>query len=277
MEPTGIVTPSFNDGSRPLGRVDKASAGAHDAIDKVSDAARPMVDRLASGAHQAVDKIASAAGQAAETLGVKGEQLEECPGASIGAGARLCTRAPRGGAGHSRSSRVCPEPSAEVDSLDATWKMEPTKVLDRTSEPVVVGGVAPAVSSLLEDVKSLWHELRGLVHDQLTLAALEARSAGNSLVTMIAAGVMVAALLVSAWLGLMGAAVLWLISIGVMASIAMLLAVVANLALALILYDVIRRQSRHLQFRATLRSLRPVPTARLNSPDREGREHATTT
>lgn len=77
METTGIVTPSFNDGSRTVARtVDKASAGAHDAIDKVSDAARPMVDRLASGAHQAVDKIASAAGQAAETLGVKGEQLK---------------------------------------------------------------------------------------------------------------------------------------------------------------------------------------------------------
>ena len=164
-----------------------------------------------------------------------------------------------------------------MDSLDTAWKMEPTKALDRTSEPAVVGGVAPAVSSLLDDVKLLWHELRGLVHDQLTLAALETRSAGNSLVTMIAAGVMVAALLVSAWLGLMGAAVLWLISIGVLASIAMLLAVVANLVLALVLYDVIRRQSRHLQFPATLRSLRPVPTTRLNSPDREGREHATTT
>jgi len=77
MEATEIVTPSFNDGSRTLGRtVDKASSGAHDAIDKVSDAARPMVDRIASGAHQAVDKIASAAGQAAETLGVKGGQLK---------------------------------------------------------------------------------------------------------------------------------------------------------------------------------------------------------
>jgi len=77
MEATGIVTPSFDDGSRNLGRtVDKAGAGVHGAIDKVSDAARPMVDRITSGAHQAVDKIASAAGQAAETLGVKGEQLK---------------------------------------------------------------------------------------------------------------------------------------------------------------------------------------------------------
>lgn len=77
MESTGIVTPSFNDGTRTLGRtVDQAGSVAHDAIDRVSDAARPMVDRIASGAHQAVDKIASAAGQAAETLGVKGSQLK---------------------------------------------------------------------------------------------------------------------------------------------------------------------------------------------------------
>ena len=78
MEATEIVTPSFNDGSRTVGRtVDQAASGAHDAIDKISDAARPMVDRVASGAHQAVDKIAGVAGRAAETLGVKGGQLQD--------------------------------------------------------------------------------------------------------------------------------------------------------------------------------------------------------
>jgi len=143
--------------------------------------------------------------------------------------------------------------------------MEPTNALDRQGEPAAVGGAPPGDSGLLEDAKSLWHELRRLAHDQLTLAALETRLAGKSLVTMIAAGAMVAALLVSAWLGLMGAAVLWLISIGVIASIAMLLAVAANVVFALILYDVIRRQSRHLQFPATLRSLRPVPSKLLVS------------
>jgi len=138
--------------------------------------------------------------------------------------------------------------------------MEPTNAPDRPGEPAAVGGAPPGNSGLLEDAKSLWHELCGLAHDRLMLAALETRLAGKSLVTMIAAGVMVAALLVGAWLGLMGAAVLWLVSIGVIASVAMLLAVAANLVFALILYDVIRRQSRHLQFPATLRSLRPVPS-----------------
>lgn len=78
--------------------------------------------------------------------------------------------------------------------------MEPTNALDRTGEPAAVGGPLQGASGLLEEVSSLWYEVRGLVHDRLTLAALETRLAGKSLVTMIAAGVMVACLLVSAWL-----------------------------------------------------------------------------
>lgn len=134
--------------------------------------------------------------------------------------------------------------------------MEPTNTLDGQNS----GGAPPADSGLIDNVKELWRELRVGVHDQLTLAALETKLAGKSLVSMIAAGVMVAILLISAWLGIMGAAVMWLVSIGVMASIAMLLAVTANLALAAILYQLIRRQSSRLQFPATLRSLRPLPS-----------------
>ena len=122
------------------------------------------------------------------------------------------------------------------------------------------GGTLPADSGLLDNARELWRELRAMAHDQLTLAALEAKLAGKSLVNMIAAGVMIAVLLISAWLGLLGAAVLWLIGIGVPASIAMLVAVAGNLALAAVLYQLIRRQSRRLQFPATLRSLRPLPS-----------------
>ena len=138
--------------------------------------------------------------------------------------------------------------------------VDPTTAIDRKGEPAASGSAPASGSGLLEGAASLWQELRGLAHEQLTLAALETRLAGKSLVTMIAAGVMVAVLLVSAWLGLVGAVVLWLIGMGVTASIALLLAVVANLVFALILYNVIRRQGRHLQFPATLRSLRPVPS-----------------
>lgn len=144
--------------------------------------------------------------------------------------------------------------------------MEPSNALDPKGEPAATGIAPPGDAGLLDEAKSFWHELRGLAHDQLTLAALETKLAGKSLVTMIAAGLMVAVLLVSAWLGLVAAAVLWLISMGVVASIAMLLAVAANLGMAWVLYQVIRRQSHHLQFPATLRSLRPVP-ARMQGAD----------
>jgi ElaB/YqjD/DUF883 family membrane-anchored ribosome-binding protein len=92
MEATEIVTPTFKDGSRTVGRtVEQAASGAHEAIDKISDAARPMVDRIASGAHQALDKIAGVAGQAAETLGVRGEQLKNAQAQAM-AQARIYVR-----------------------------------------------------------------------------------------------------------------------------------------------------------------------------------------
>ena len=110
-------------------------------------------------------------------------------------------------------------------------------------------------SSVLEDAQSLLDELLGLAHDRLLLAALETRRAGESLVSMIVAGVLVAILLAGSWLGLMAAVVLGLIENGVVASSAILLTVDLNLLLALILCLVIHRKSRYLQFPATLRSL----------------------
>ena len=112
---------------------------------------------------------------------------------------------------------------------------------------------------ILDDVKSLWAETCGLAHDQLQLAALETKLAGESLVSMIAAGVVVAVLLVTAWLGLVGAGVLALIHSGVLASIAMLLAVALNVVVAFVLFKIIRNKSQNLRWAATLRSLKPRP------------------
>ena len=113
---------------------------------------------------------------------------------------------------------------------------------------------------MLEDAQSLWHELGGLIHDRFRLVALETQRAGKTLVDMIMAGVMVGVLLIGAWLGLMAAAVLELVEGGVVAtSSAILLAVASNLLIALILFGVIRRKSRYLQFPATLRSFQTTP------------------
>lgn len=122
----------------------------------------------------------------------------------------------------------------------------------------------PISFNALEDVQSLWHELRGLIYEHFRLAALETRRAGESLVIMIIAGVMVAVLLIGGWLGIMVAVVLMFIEQGMVASNAILLAVTINLLIALLLCGVIRHKSHYLQFPALLGSLQPVPPTHRN-------------
>jgi len=115
----------------------------------------------------------------------------------------------------------------------------------------------PGEAGVLAAIQSLWNELYGLSHERLQLAALETRRAGQSLVTMIVAAVMLALLLSAAWLGILAAVVYRLVEYELPASTAILIAVASNLLLALMLCSIIRHRSRYLQFPATLRSLKP--------------------
>lgn len=141
--------------------------------------------------------------------------------------------------------------------------MKPNAANDATIEQTARHD-EPIGSNALEDVQSLWYELRGLIYEHLQLAALETRRAGESLVTMLIAGVLVAVLLIGAWLGIMVAVVLMLIAQGMVASTSILLAVVVNLLIALLLCGVIRRKSHYLQFPALLGSLKPMPPTHRN-------------
>jgi hypothetical protein len=116
-------------------------------------------------------------------------------------------------------------------------------------------------ASILENALVLWQELYGFSHDCFHLIALEARRAGKNLVYMLIAGLIAAVLLIGSWLGIVAAAVLWLIEHDVTASSAILLAVALTLLLTLILVVVIHRKSRYLQFPATVRSLQPMPSS----------------
>ena len=117
-------------------------------------------------------------------------------------------------------------------------------------------------AGILENALVLWQELYGFSHDCFHLIALEARRAGKNLVYMLIAGLIAAVLLIGSWLGVVAAAVLWLIEHDFTASSAILLAVALTLVLTLILVVVIHRKSRYLQFPATVHSLQPShPTA----------------
>ena len=118
---------------------------------------------------------------------------------------------------------------------------------------------ASSAPGLTQQARLLWRDLHGLAHDHLQLAALETQRAGESLVTMIIAGMLVAGLLLSVWLGLVGVAVFVLTGHGMIdSSSALLLAVAINLLAALILCRVIRHHSYHLQFPANTGSLRSL-------------------
>lgn len=113
---------------------------------------------------------------------------------------------------------------------------------------------------LLEEVWLLGHELRAAAHSQVRLAALETRQAGESLVSIIAMGLVAAGLVFSAWLALVGAVLMALVESGLMTtSTALLLAMSANVLIALILIAAIRRKSRRLLLPATVDSLAPQP------------------
>jgi hypothetical protein len=116
----------------------------------------------------------------------------------------------------------------------------------------------------LDDLSALRRELRDLVHDQLQLAALELRLAAHSLMTMIAAAVCIGALLVAAWLGLMGAAGLGLVGMGLEPAMALLVLVGLTLVLAGLLRVLIRHRSRDLGLPASLRALKPPAAGNRN-------------
>jgi uncharacterized membrane protein YqjE len=121
--------------------------------------------------------------------------------------------------------------------------------------PVPPGAAVQSDAGLLGNAQALWHDLRGLAHDHIELAALETQRAGKSLVDMLVYAVAAAILLVSAWLGLMGALAFWLAARGLNAGLALLVVAALNTGAAWVLFVMIRRSSQYLRFPATMRSL----------------------
>lgn len=119
---------------------------------------------------------------------------------------------------------------------------------------------------LLEAARSLERELRGVVHDHLFLAALETRRAGESLVRIVAMGVIAACLLLSAWLALAGAVVIVLVQHSLLtASSALMLVFAVHCLLAMLLVAAIRKLSRNLLFPATMSRLEPATSDAANT------------
>lgn len=99
-----------------------------------------------------------------------------------------------------------------------------------------------------------------MLHDHLRIATLETRLVAENLVGMVATSVGVVLLLVTAWLALVSAGVVGLVTNDIAsATVALLIAVALNVAAAVALGFAIRKQVKNLQWPATLRSFKPTP------------------
>jgi len=116
---------------------------------------------------------------------------------------------------------------------------------------------------VIDEMQLLWADMRGLVADHVQLFTLELQRAGESLVIMLICAVFIGVLLVSAWIGLSGVLVLWLIHSGIFASFALLIAVAVNLLGVVLLVAIIRHRSGYLRFPASIESFKEISTVKL--------------
>jgi uncharacterized membrane protein YqjE len=113
-----------------------------------------------------------------------------------------------------------------------------------------------ASHSSASKVALAWSSMKGLVQDHALLAVLELQRAGISLVKMLAAGIVITILIVSAWMGLVAAAVVWAVGAGASWGVALLVAAIVNIAIAAGIAFWAKSQVPDLLFAATLRQLR---------------------
>jgi len=109
-----------------------------------------------------------------------------------------------------------------------------------------------------------WLNLKNLVRDHVQLALLEVQRAGLSFAKIVGAAIVIAVLVITAWMGVLTSVVVWIVGEGASLPLALLLAAIVNLVAAGLLVWWIRSQVPELLFAATLRQLRS---------DREGESY----
>ena len=95
--------------------------------------------------------------------------------------------------------------------------------------------------------------------DFAQLAVLDARRAGVRLAMLLSAGVLIAILVITAWMGLVAAGIVWMFDQGVSWPLAIAAAAAINIAAAAVLAWWARHLVSELPFTALLRQLRGDP------------------
>jgi uncharacterized membrane protein YqjE len=103
---------------------------------------------------------------------------------------------------------------------------------------------------------SLLRQSRAVSSDYLLLAVLDARSAAVRFAWMLCSGVVAAILLVTAWLALVAAGIVWMLGSGASWVTALAVAAVLNIVAAALIAFRMRNLFAEPPFAATLRQLR---------------------
>ena len=114
----------------------------------------------------------------------------------------------------------------------------------------------PGVGQLLG---RLFSDTRQLFSDFAHLAVLDARRAGIHLALLLSAGLMIAILLITAWMGFVAAGIVWMFDKGVSWPLAIAIAALVNIGAAAALAWWARHLVSEMPFTALLRQLRGEP------------------
>jgi hypothetical protein len=118
---------------------------------------------------------------------------------------------------------------------------------------------APRPVSLGQALAQLVGETRALVGDYAELAVLDARRAAIRLAWLLGTGLVVAVLVVTAWLALVAAGIVWMLGEGVSWVAALAIAAGLNIAGGVALVFWARKMAVEMPFTALLRQLRGEP------------------
>lgn len=102
-------------------------------------------------------------------------------------------------------------------------------------------------------------DTRQLVSDFAQLAVLDARRAGVRLAMLLSAGLLIAILVITAWMGFVAAGIVWMFDQGVSWPVAIVLAAAINIVAAAALAWWARHLVSEMPFTALLRQLRGDP------------------
>ena len=106
-------------------------------------------------------------------------------------------------------------------------------------------GLPEGAAGVADAARALWEDARGAVVDRVRLVLLELRLAGLTLVQLVIYAVIVAVLVVTAWLALVGGVVAAFMSAGVHWAFALGIAICVNLVVAaLLVRSMIRKVDR---------------------------------